>query len=235
MTRRAYPTLLLMAALLGANLFLAPAPVEARTSFVQKLRGGIAARRTRAVTRVRVNSIRTGISAHKGLVRNNAPVSMPSSNILSNKVASKKVYGDSWSCRESSRLLIKTLAGSRIKMTLDSSGKNAFKWGNEGWVDYHYYLVDNAARPTVLLDPTASSNFAKDARTGGLMHGLLMEAGRAQGTPKAAERLAKRIERGGFGGLLVIANQPEISVYKDALERAARLKAEVTRNAETAH
>ena len=225
--------MLVMTALLGTTWAPSPTPLEARPSIVQTLKRGIAARRTRAATRAWAQSIRTSIRTHEGLVRRNAPVTMPRSDILSNKVAAKKMYGDSWSCRESSRLLIKTLASNRVNMSLDSSGKKAFKWGNEGWVDYHYYLVDNAARPTILLDPTASSNFAKDARAGGLMHGLLMEAGRAQGKTRAAQRLARRIERGGIGGLLVIANQPEISVYKDALERAARLKAEVTRNAET--
>lgn len=223
-----------MTALLGTTWAPGLNPAEARPSFVQKLKKGVTARRTCAATRAWAQSIRTGITTHKGLIRSNAPVTMPRSDILSNTVAARKLYGDSWSCRESSRLLVKTLANKSVRMSLDSSGKNAFKWGNEGWVDYHYYLVDNAARPTILLDPTASSNFARDARAGGLMHGFLMEAGRAQGKTKAAQRLARRIERGGIGGLLVIANQPEISVYKDALERAARLKAEVTRNAETA-
>ncbi len=232
MTHRIKHAVLLAAAFMACWI-LAPSWAEARPGVVQRMRSGIAARRTRVATKAWAKNIRQGIVVHKGLVRRNASITMPQSAILDNKVAAKKKYGDSWSCRESSRLLIKSLAGCRVKMNLGSSGKKAFKWGNEGWVDYHYYVVDNAAKPTILLDPTASSNFAKDARTGGLLHGFLMEAGRAKGKTKAAQRLARRIELGGIGGLLVIANQAEISVYKDALERAARRKAEVTRNAET--
>ena len=227
-------TVLGLVLLMGGQWSLDSREVQARPGVIQKLRQGLAARRTRSATRAWATNIRTGITVHRGLVRANATVTIPGSDILSDKVAASKKYGDSWSCRESSRLLNKTLAGSKVKMTMESSGKNAFRWGNEGWVDYHYYLVDSVTRPTVLMDPTASSNFARDARTGGLLHQLLMEAGRAQGHEKAAGRLARRIERGGISGLLVIANGPEISVYKDALERAARLKAEVTRNAETA-
>ena len=226
-------TILALAVLCGVTVLDAP-DVHARPirGVLQKFKAGLDNRRARMVARARASQIRTGIQVHKSLIHSGAAVNMPQSEILSNKVAAKKVYGDSWSCRESSRLLSTSLVHRKVKMTLDSSGKNAFKWGNEGWVDYHYYLVDNASRPTVLLDPTASSNFARDARSGGLMYNFLMEAGRSLGQNKAASRLARRIHRGGIGGLLVIANQPEIAVYKDALERAARLKAQVTRNAE---
>lgn len=234
MTHRAVHAALVLATLLVGAVTLEPARVEASPGIVQRMKQGIAVRRTRAATRAWANKIRTGISSHHGLVRRGASVKMPKSDILNNQVAAQKKYSDSWTCRESSRLLGKTMAACKIQMTVDSSGKKAFKWGTEGWVDYHYYLVDSSAKPTFLLDPTASSNFARDARQGGLMHGLLMEAGQSKSAPKAAARLARRIERGGIGGLLVIANPTEIAIYKDALDRAAKLKAEVTRNAETA-
>ncbi len=233
MTHRAIYTALALAVVASGAITLEPATAEARRGIVQRIKQGVAARRARTATRVWANKIRTGISTHHGLVRRGALVKMPQSDILTNKVAAQKKYSDSWTCRESSRLLGKTMAACKVQMTVESSGKKAFKWGKEGWVDYHYYLVDSAAKPTILLDPTGSSNFAKDARQGGLMRGLLAEAGQARGAPKAAARLADRIQRGGIGGLLVIANPTEIGIYKDALDKAARLKAEVTRNAET--
>lgn len=188
----------------------------------------------RVPPRARAQMIRAGIQTHRTLVTKKAPITLPKSNIIADKAAAQKRYADSWTCRESSKLLIQQLGQKKVKLTLESSGKNAFKWGNEGLVSYHYYAVDDPKRPTVLLDPTAASNFQRDAQPGGLLHGLLAEAGRSLGQPKAAERVARRIAKGGFNGLLVLGNEAEISVYKDALERAAKKRAEVTRNAERA-
>lgn len=192
-----------------------------------------APRPSRAQVRARARVIRGGLSAHRRLVKTGARVQMPSSNILTDQVAAAKKYSDSWTCRESSRLLIKSLSGMANGLKLSSSGKNTFKWGKEGWVSYHYYAVDDPKRPTLLLDPTASSNFAKDARPGGLMHSFLTEAGKQLGHPGAADRVAKRIAGGGHDGLLVLATQPEIDVYRAALEAAAKRRAQVTRNQET--
>lgn len=198
----------------------------------QKLNKALRPNRVRSKHRVRANAIRSGISMHKMLKQTKTAVDLAQSNILSNDVAKGKKYSDSWTCRSSSRLLIQNLSRQRVNLKLDSAGQNTFKWGKEGWVSYHYYAVDNPKRPTVLLDPTAFSNFGRDAQPGGMLHQLLGEAGRSLGQPKAAERVAQRIARPGFEGLLVLANQPEIAVYKDALERAARTRAQVTRNAE---
>lgn len=185
--------------------------------------------------RYRAQMMRTGIHLHRRLSTQKHTVKMPKSAVLTDKAAASKKYADSWTCRESSKLLIKQMAGKNVKMQLDSSGKNAFRWGDEGLVSYHYYAVDNPQKPTVLLDPTATSNFGRDAQPGGMMHSLLAQAGKNQGQPKAAERVARRIAKGGVDGLLVLGNQHEISVYREALELAAKKRAEVTRNAERAN
>jgi hypothetical protein len=182
--------------------------------------------------RVRASLLRGSLQVHRELTRANTPLTMPKSNVLTDEVAASKTYAASWTCRESSRLLIDKLGRQNLKLQLDSSGKNAFLWGNEGWVSYHYYAVDNPKHPTVLVDPTASSNFARDARPGGLLYNFLIESSRDLKRGKAGERVAARVARGGLDGLLLLADAGEIAVYREALERAARLRAQLTRTAE---
>jgi hypothetical protein len=118
-------------------------------------------------------------------------------------------------------------------LTVDSSGANTFRWGKEGLVSYHYYGVDDPRRPSVLVDPTAATNYGRDAKPGGLLHLLLGGAGRDLGYPRAAEAVAGRIVRAGDTGLLVLANPAEIAVYRGALERAAQMcRGAMTRDAE---
>jgi hypothetical protein len=182
--------------------------------------------------RARAQLIRSGIQIHRGLRRAGVPTPLPPSNVLPDAVSRAKRYGDSWTCRSSSCMLSSKLAGAGQALAVDSVGKNAFRWGREGRVSYHYFGVDNVARPTVLLDPTAVTNFANDVRPGGLLHRLLDQAGQRMGQASAAQRVAWRIAKGGFDGLLVLASPAEIAVYKEALEQAAALRAHVTRNAE---
>lgn len=201
-----------------AAVLLASAPASARTG---RLDG-----RARSL-------IRTAISSHFRLLQSRAPLPLPKSKILSDQVAANKKYGDSWTCRGSTCMLIDKMRGKGPALVLDSVGKNAFRWGNEGLVSYHYFGVDNPRRPSVLLDPTAVSNFARDVAPGGMLRGLLAAEGRKRGDPKAAERVTRRIARGGINGLLVLANPNEIAVYKGALEQAARYKSRMQRIQET--
>lgn len=233
-----YTTLLALALLVLVQLPALPAQArvgKGRLSSVigQKL-GNLsrAQRRTRA--RARAGLIRAGIQLNGIMKANNTRVTMPSSKILSQQVAAAKAYGDSWTCRESSRLLVGKLAQKHKRMSVDSSGKNTFKWGNEGWVSYHYYVVDKPGRPTLLMDPTATSNFGRDVGPGGMMSNLLQQVGRDLGHARAAQNVARRIATGGVKGqgLLVLASPKEIAVYQEVLERAARLKAQATRDAE---
>jgi len=120
-------------------------------------------------------------------------------------------------------MLSRFLALQGQNLTLDSSGRNTFHWGKEGWVSYHYYGVDDPKQPTILVDPTAASNYGRDARPGGLLHLLLSEAARDLGHPRAGETVARRIVGAGGQGLLVLAHPAEIAVYREALERAARM------------
>lgn len=205
---------------------MAPAPALARPLGLRQLFKPPSARTslTQPAHRQRTSTIRTTISAHRKLLGKGKRIKLPRSAVLSNSAAANKKYADSWTCRASTRMLLKKLSGSAVKLTLDSSGKGAFNWGAEGKVSFHYYATDNPARPTILLDPTAGSNFAADARPGGLLHTLLKDAGRKFNQPKAAERVARRVARGGVDGLLVLANQADITVYRAALEEAARIK-----------
>ena len=183
--------------------------------------------------RQRASTIHQAVMVHQRLVHAGKKVKIPRSKILKNDVAAAKKYADSWTCRSSTQMLLKKLSGTAVKLTLDSSGKGTFDWGKEGKVSYHYYAVDDPGRPTLLVDPTAGSNFSVDARPDGLLHGLLRDAGKALHQPNAAERVARRIARGGIDGLLVLANQADIAVYRHALEAAARIKTGgVTRDAE---
>jgi len=157
---------------------------------------------------------------------------MPASKILTDKTAASKRYGDSWTCRESSKALATALGMRSCTANLSSSGKNTFKWGNEGWVSYHYYLVDNAQKPTVLLDPTAASNFGVDARPGGMLHTLLGQVGQDLRLANAANRVVRKVAEGRNHGLLILANRAEITVYREVLERAAKIHAQASRTAE---
>jgi hypothetical protein len=185
----------------------------------------------RADARARACLIRACLLTHRALVVAAQPLPLPESDVLSSATACSKRYAASWTCRESSRLLIAKLGRGRA-LQLSSSGENAFLWGKEGWVSYHYYAVDDRERPRLLVDPTAASNFRHDVQPGGLLRGFLAEAGRELGQPAAAERVAARILRGGENGLLVLASQSEIAVYRHALESAAALRARVAREAE---
>jgi hypothetical protein len=158
------------------------------------------------------------------------PLRLPESKVLSHDAARAKTYASSWTCRESSRLLIEKLAASGQKLELDSSGKNAFQWGNEGFVSFHYYAVDSTSQPRLLVDPTASSNFAMDVQPGGLMRQYLDEAGRTLGTPRAAKQVLRRMLASRSGDLLILDRPAEIAVYRDALERAASRQRAMTRD-----
>jgi len=179
----------------------------------------------------RLGLIRGVVRAHQTLRHANTAVPLPSSTILSDRVASAKTYGDSWTCRSSTCLLIQRAGQRNVRLEMDSVGKNAFKWGKEGSVSYHYFGVDNLRRPTLLVDPTASSNFGRDARPGGLLHGLLTQAGAKLGQPRAAQRVARRIAGGGVNGLLVLTRTADIGVYREALEQAVK-QLEMTRNSQ---
>ncbi len=205
----------------GFNLRKALQATGLKTRPVAKARTGAMSQ-----VRLRANTIRTAIKVHKSLVSRKTAVKMPQSKILKNHVAAAKKYADSWTCRESSRMLLKKLTGTDVKLTLGSSGKGAFDWGAEGKVSYHYYAVDNQAAPKLLIDPTAASNFAVDARPKGMMHNLLKEAGKRLGQPKAAARVTRRLARGGIQGMLVLANPADIAVYRDALDAAGRMQAQ---------
>ncbi len=173
--------------------------------------------------RLRLRVLRTTLRTHSQLKRSGLPLPLPKSNVLSNQTAAKKRYADSWTCRESSRTLIATLGGKGVKLQLDSSGKNAFDWGREGKVSYHYYAVDSSTRPTLLVDPTAGSNFRNDAKQGGMLHGLLHRVATQLGQPaKVADTIARRVRKG-RDGLLVLTRASEIDVYRAALEKAASL------------
>jgi hypothetical protein len=234
MNRHSASTSSRTALLLGlCALLAAPAALSPATALAEPPRpGGVLQRlgrkvfrhkhKTRARARARV--IRRGISAHRHLVHKGPAIKLPKSNVLSSKRAAAKKYADSWTCRASSRLLIRQLKGQRAGLVLDSSGKKTFKWGKEGWVSYHYYAVDDPARPTVLLDPTAVSNFRRDAQPGGMMASLLQKAGEKLKQPKAANRVTRRLARGGIDGMLVLANPGDIAVYREALEQAASLR-----------
>jgi hypothetical protein len=191
---------------------------------------GLLRRQSPEPRRAKIDLLRRVVTSHRELRAGGAAVHLPSSDILSDPVASSKRYGDSWTCRESTRLLLRHLEGGGL--TLDSVGRRAFRWGQEGWVDYHYFAVDNPRRPTLLVDPTASSNFAADARPGGLLHRFLEEAGQKRGQGVLAARIARRIERGGARGLLVLFGESEVAIYREALERAARMASAAAREAE---
>ena len=204
---------------------LGPAPAAARPLNLRQLfKPGARVASNKTPLGQRAATIHAGVLVHRRLLRAGKKVKLPASQILANKVAASKKYADSWTCRESTRLLLKKLTGAPVKLSLESSGKGTFDWGAEGKVSYHYYAVDNPAHPALLLDPTAGSNFSVDARPGGLLHGLLREAGKNLKQPQAAQRVARRIAGGGIDGLLVLANQADISVYRHALEAAARIK-----------
>lgn len=179
--------------------------------------------------------LRQGLKIHRTLAKAQTPLPLPKSGVLADSVARAKTYAQSWTCRESSRLLIAKLGEAGCRLQLDSSGKNTFDWGAEGKVSYHYYGVDDLRRPTVLLDPTASSNFARDAQPHGLLHGFLGDAAKQLGqADKTAQKIARRVAKGSAQSLLVLTRPEEIAVYKLALELAAQRRAEVTRNAERA-
>ncbi len=217
-------------ALLLAGLALG-ATAEARPLSLSSLaaRLGLASPRTQA--RERASLIRSCLVTHRGLVAAGKPLPLPESEVIESGRARAKTYAASWTCRESTRLLLGSLGGRSL--VLDSSGKNAFLWGKEGWVSFHYYAVDDPKRPSLLVDPTASSNFRLDVQAGGLLRTLLDEAARDLGQPQAtADRIARRIDRGGQNGLLVLARPGEIDVYREALERAARMRKAATRDAE---
>jgi hypothetical protein len=173
--------------------------------------------------RARGALIRTTMELHKSLVAARVPLTLPQSDVLKERER-QRLYSASWTCRSSTELLIAQLKQRKLTLQLSSSGENTFRWGKEGLVSYHYYAVDDPARPSLLVDPTAASNFgANDIRTGGLLRGLLASAGRKLGEPRAAERVVTRLQRAGDSGLLVLANRAEIDVYREALERAAEM------------
>jgi len=178
----------------------------------------------------RIRTIRTAILAHRALSGTRTP--LPSSSVLTDKVAAGKTYGDSWTCRSSTTLLLDRLARSNVQLRMVSDGKNTFRWGKEGSVSYHYFAVDNPKRPSLLVDPTASSNFGAYCQPGGMMHGLLAEAGQRLGQPRAAARVAHRIARGSAGGLLVLTQPADIAVYREALTQAARRATQSARTAQ---
>jgi hypothetical protein len=177
----------------------------------------------RAKAKPRLKLLRTTLRTHTQLKRSNLALPLPKSNILGDKTAAAKQYADSWTCRESSRALVRTLGQKGVKLKLDSSGKKAFDWGKEGKVSYHYYAVDSTRKTTLLVDPTAGSNFKNDAKRGGMLHGLLHRAATQLGQPAAvADKIARRV-RTGRDGLLVLTRTNEIDVYRSALDQAAAM------------
>jgi hypothetical protein len=212
-------------------LALAPARTEARPLSLSALAARLGLASPRAQARERASLIRSCLVTHSALVTAGKPLPLPESGVLGSETARAKTYAASWTCRESTRLLLGSLGGRSL--VLESSGKNAFLWGKEGWVSFHYYAVDDPRRPTLLVDPTASSNFRMDVQAGGLLRSLLDEAARDLGQGQAAaDRIARRIDRGGPNGLLVLARPGEIAVYREALERAAKLRKAATRDSE---
>jgi hypothetical protein len=137
--------------------------------------------------------------------------------------AKEKRYGDSWTCRNSTNALRAALGDQGIHLKLDSSGKKVFNWGAEGLVDFHYYAVDSLSNPRVLVDPTASSNFARDARPDGLIFRILLKTGKAMGDAQAAVDIAKRIETNSGNGLLILNDPTQILIFKGAMEQAAKV------------
>jgi hypothetical protein len=209
--------------LLALVLLVGPALRPAAAGPLQILRDRLVAHRAQASL---VRSCRT---VHAGL--QGVPLRLPESQVLASDAARAKTYGSSWTCRESSRLLIEKLAAGGQTLQLDSSGKNAFRWGNEGFVSFHYYAVDSTPQPRLLVDPTASSNFAMDVQPGGLMRQYLDEAGRTLGTPGAATQVLRRMLVSRSGDLLILDRPAEIAVYREALERAASRQRAMTRDA----
>ena len=58
----------------------------------------------------RFEAIRSATRIHSQLRRSRTPVNMAKSKILSNRTAAAKKYGDSWTCRSSTGMLIRQLA-----------------------------------------------------------------------------------------------------------------------------
>ncbi|MBW2731636.1 MAG: hypothetical protein JRH20_04540, partial [Deltaproteobacteria bacterium] len=115
---------------------------------------------------------------HRKLRQHQAPIQLPPSTLLSQQESNSKRYGDSWTCRESSRLLQHELGKKGHALQVLSIGQHVFHWKAEGWVSYHYLLTNDIKHPTLLLDPTASANFARDAKPGGLLNRLLQQLGK---------------------------------------------------------
>lgn len=175
-----------------------------------------------------------GVQQHVQLCSAGTPVFVERSKVLSDAVASSKKYGDSWTCRSSTELLISRLATRGVRLYMDSEGKEAFEWGEAGKVSYHYFGVDNPGKPTVLLDPTACANFGRDVHPGGLMLGILQRVGQRLGHPLAAQSVARKVASGGTNGLLVLASKAEIAVFRAALDEAAHFQVRVHRTRERA-
>lgn len=185
-----------------------------------------------AQARTRACLIKSCRTLHRELL--GTPLPLPESSVLPDEVARAKTYGASWTCRDSTRLLIERLAAAGQRLVLDSSGKEAFEWGSEGKVSFHYYGVDDLRRPRLLADATAMSNFSADVQPGGLMRRYLEEAGLELGKPAAARRVLQRMLAARSGDLLILTRPSEIAVYKDALERAASRLRAMRRDAERA-
>jgi hypothetical protein len=203
-------------------LLLAHSPAAAAPGLWQTLGRGA---HWLAGARARATLVRTTSQLHASLVRAKVPLTLPPSDVLMENER-QRVYSASWTCRSSTELLLEQLKRRNLdgKLQIASSGQKTFNWGKEGWVSYHYYAVDDPTRPTLLVDPTAASNFGVDGvRPGGLLRELLGEAGRRLAQPGAADRVVARLVRAGDRGLLVLTNRAEIDVYREALERAAEM------------
>jgi len=194
-------------------LWLSPVPGRADGP------GGRLEQRQRA--RERAQLVRAGRSFHRLLVDQRVPLPLPPSDIVPDELARKKTYGSGWTCRSSSRRLIQQLGQRGLEAHLGSSGRDVWSWGAEGVVDYHYYVLDHPQRPSVLMDPTAVSNFQVSVRPGGVLVELLRQAGQNLAAPNAAERVAARLAGLSGNDLLILARPDEIAVYRGAIELAA--------------
>ncbi|MBW2735025.1 MAG: hypothetical protein JRH20_21805, partial [Deltaproteobacteria bacterium] len=80
--------------------------------------------------------------------------------------------------------------------------------------------------PTLLLDPTASANFARDAKPGGLLNRLLQQLGKEHRQRVTARQLTQKIAKLPIERLLVLTQPNQIKLYREALELAAKLRRE---------
>lgn len=203
---------------LALVISLASAPaVHAGPGLLQRVSSWVAPARARA------QLAKDCANIHNQLYERHQPTPLSASENLANGVAKAKRYGDSWTCNVSSTLLISALKKVGHTLQQHSSGKETFRWGSLGLVDYHYYAVDRVKSPRLLVDPVAFPNFRSAAQPAGKMRQWLTEAAQTLGRPALGIELADRLSKGRDGELLVLQGKTEIAIYQAALEKAADL------------